>query len=63
MAVLADYVGRQLKAPVTDDTGLKGLFDFRLGYQPDLSASEDHEDDDSPHEAKLGPTLPQALSR
>jgi uncharacterized protein (TIGR03435 family) len=41
MAVLADYVGRQLKAPVTDDTGLKGLFDFRLGYQPDLSASED----------------------
>lgn len=60
MASLADYIAVHLRVPVRDDTGLTGLFDFHLGYLPDISADLASQ---SPIEAQPGPTLPQALNR
>ena len=35
MEALCGYLSHQLRQPVADQTGLKGIYDFRLAFAPD----------------------------
>jgi uncharacterized protein (TIGR03435 family) len=61
-AMLANVLSNQLGRPVQDETGLKGVFDFKLEWEPDADASSANVDGTSESTvARAGPSIFTAI--
>jgi uncharacterized protein (TIGR03435 family) len=64
MAVFAGFLRREFQQPVTDETGLKGMYDFRVAYAPEVATPGNTAPPEaSGPEFTPAPTLVQALDR
>jgi uncharacterized protein (TIGR03435 family) len=64
MRVFAGYLRRELQQPVADETGLKGMYDFRVAYTPEVATpGNTGPPEASGPDVKPAPTLLQALDR
>jgi uncharacterized protein (TIGR03435 family) len=64
MAVFAGYLRREFQQPVVDQTGLKGKYDFRVAYAPEVATpGNTGPPEPGGSDVKPAPTLVQALDR